>query len=84
MLAIPASPCARPGRAASGYSVGLGLLMGFTCWVVLSASLSLGRKGMLGPACRVAPPGPLRRLRSRRFSAAWAGSTRVPISQEAR
>jgi len=31
-------------------SVGLGLAAGFACWMVLSASLALGRRGILPPA----------------------------------
>jgi lipopolysaccharide export system permease protein len=46
MLAIPFA--LRSPRAGGVWrSIGLGLLMGFACWVVLSTSLSLGRKGML-------------------------------------
>ena len=30
-------------------SIGLGLLVGFFCWMALSTSLSLGRKGMMPP-----------------------------------
>jgi lipopolysaccharide export system permease protein len=30
-------------------SIGAGLLIGFVCWILLSASLSLGKKGLLPP-----------------------------------
>jgi lipopolysaccharide export system permease protein len=30
-------------------SIGAGLLIGFACWILLSASLSLGKKGLLPP-----------------------------------
>lgn len=46
MLAIPFA-LRSPRSGGAWRSIGLGLLMGFTCWVILSASLSLGRKGML-------------------------------------
>ena len=46
MLAIPFA-MRSPRSGGVWRSIGLGLLMGFACWVVLSASLSLGRKGML-------------------------------------
>ncbi|HEX2720610.1 MAG TPA: LptF/LptG family permease, partial [Candidatus Deferrimicrobium sp.] len=46
MLAIPFA-LRSPRSGGVWRSIGLGILMGFACWVVLSASLSLGRKGML-------------------------------------
>jgi lipopolysaccharide export system permease protein len=46
MLAIPFA-LRSPRSGGVWRSIGLGLLMGFACWVVLSASLSLGRNGML-------------------------------------
>ena len=46
MLAIPFA-MRSPRSGGVWRSIGLGLLMGFACWVVLSASLSLGRKGIL-------------------------------------
>ena len=46
MLAIPFA-LRSPRSGGVWRSIGLGLLVGFACWVVLSASLSLGRKGML-------------------------------------
>ena len=30
-------------------SIGAGLLIGFVCWILLSTSLSLGKKGLLPP-----------------------------------
>lgn len=46
MLAIPFA-LRSPRSGGVWRSIGLGLLVGFACWVVLSASLSLGRKGIL-------------------------------------
>ena len=46
MLAIPFA-LRSPRSGGVWRSIGLGLLVGFACWVVLSTSLSLGRKGML-------------------------------------
>ncbi|HQT96647.1 MAG TPA: LptF/LptG family permease [Thermodesulfobacteriota bacterium] len=46
MLAIPFA-LRSPRSGGVWRSIGLGLLMGFACWVVLSASLSLGKTGML-------------------------------------
>jgi len=46
MLAIPFA-LRSPRSGGVWRSIGLGLLMGFACWVVLSTSLSLGRKGVL-------------------------------------
>jgi lipopolysaccharide export system permease protein len=46
MLAIPFA-LRSPRSGGVWRSIGFGLLMGFACWVVLSTSLSLGRKGML-------------------------------------
>lgn len=48
-IAIPLSLFA-PRRGGVWRSIGTGLLVGFFCWMTLSASLSLGRKGMLPPA----------------------------------
>ena len=48
-IAIPLSLFA-PRRGGVWRSIGTGLLVGFFCWMALSASLSLGRKGMLPPA----------------------------------
>ncbi|MGE5188533.1 MAG: LPS export ABC transporter permease LptG [Gemmatimonadota bacterium] len=49
MIAIPLSLYA-PRKGGVWRSIGTGLLVGFFCWMALSASLSLGRKGMLPPA----------------------------------
>src|SRR3990170_4048808 len=46
MLAIPFA-LRSPRSGGVWRSIGLGLLVGFACWVVLSTSLSMGRKGML-------------------------------------
>jgi lipopolysaccharide export system permease protein len=40
-------------------SIGLGLLVGFACWVILYACLSLGRKGVLPPPLAAWLPGVL-------------------------
>ncbi len=47
-IAIPLSLFA-PRKGGVWRSIGTGLLIGFFCWVALSASLSLGRKGILPP-----------------------------------
>jgi len=47
-IAIPLSLYA-PRKGGVWRSIGTGLLIGFFCWVALSASLSLGRKGILPP-----------------------------------
>lgn len=48
LLAIPIALRA-PRSGGLWRSIGTGLLVGFACWVVLSASLSLGRGGVLPP-----------------------------------
>jgi lipopolysaccharide export system permease protein len=58
MLAIPFA-LRSPRSGGVWRSIGLGLLVGFACWVVLSASLSLGRKGMLPPLVAAWLPGAL-------------------------
>jgi lipopolysaccharide export system permease protein len=58
MLAIPFA-LRSPRSGGVWRSIGLGLLMGFACWVVLSASLSLGRKGVLPPLLAAWLPGVL-------------------------
>lgn len=58
MLAIPFA-LRTPRSGGVWRSIGLGLLVGFACWVVLSASLSLGRKGMLPPLVAAWLPGAL-------------------------
>ncbi len=47
-IAIPLSLYA-PRKGGVWRSIGTGLLIGFFCWIALSASLSLGRKGILPP-----------------------------------
>ncbi|MBI5577058.1 MAG: LPS export ABC transporter permease LptG [Deltaproteobacteria bacterium] len=48
LLAIPVA--LRAPRAGGAWrSIGAGLLIGFFCWMALSASLSLGRKGLMPP-----------------------------------
>jgi lipopolysaccharide export system permease protein len=51
-VGILAVPLALSGPRSGGAwkSVGLGLLAGFACWILLSFSLSLGKKGSLPPA----------------------------------
>jgi lipopolysaccharide export system permease protein len=49
LLAIPFA-MRSPRSGGVWRSVGMGLMIGFLCWVVLSASLALGRKGLLPPA----------------------------------
>jgi len=56
MLAIPFA-LRSPRSGGVWRSIGLGLLMGFACYVVLSASLSLGRKGVLPPLLAAWLPG---------------------------
>jgi len=58
MLAIPFALRA-PRSGGVWRSIGLGLLMGFACWAVLSASLSLGRKGVFPPVLAAWLPGVL-------------------------
>jgi lipopolysaccharide export system permease protein len=58
MLAIPFAMRA-PRAGGVWRSIGLGLLVGFACWAVLSGSLSLGRKGMLPPLLAAWLPGVL-------------------------
>jgi lipopolysaccharide export system permease protein len=48
LLAIPIALRA-PRSGGVWRSIGAGLLIGFFCWMALSASLSLGRRGMLPP-----------------------------------
>ena len=58
MLAIPFA-LRSPRSGGVWRSIGLGLLMGFACWVVLSASLSLGRKGVFPALLAAWLPGAL-------------------------
>jgi lipopolysaccharide export system permease protein len=48
LLAIPIA-LRSPRSGGVWRSIGAGLFIGFVCWIVLSASLSLGRKGLLPP-----------------------------------
>ncbi len=61
LIAMLAIPFALRGPRAGGLwrSIGLGLLVGFACWVVLSASLSLGKKGIFPPLLAAWLPGAL-------------------------
>jgi len=56
MLAIPFALRA-PRSGGVWRSIGMGILMGFACYVVLSASLSLGRKEILPPLLAAWLPG---------------------------
>jgi len=58
MLAIPFA-LRSPRSGGVWRSIGLGLLVGFACWVVLSTSLSLGRKGVLPALLAAWLPGAL-------------------------
>ncbi len=58
MLAIPFALRA-PRSGGVWRSIGMGLLVGFACWAVLSGSLSLGRKGILPPLLAAWLPGAL-------------------------
>jgi lipopolysaccharide export system permease protein len=58
MLGIPFA--LRSPRAGGVWrSIGLGLMVGFACWIVLYACLSLGRKGVLPPLIAAWLPGAL-------------------------
>jgi len=61
LIAMLAIPFALRGPRAGGLwrSIGLGLLVGFACWIVLSASLSLGKKGIFPPLLAAWLPGAL-------------------------
>ncbi len=48
LIAIPLA-LRSPRSGAVWRSIGTGLLVGFVCWMLLSASLSVGRKGLLPP-----------------------------------
>jgi lipopolysaccharide export system permease protein len=48
LLAIPIA-LRSPRSGGVWRSIGAGLFIGFVCWIVLSASLSVGRKGLLPP-----------------------------------
>jgi lipopolysaccharide export system permease protein len=61
LIAMLAIPFALRGPRSGGVwrSIGLGLLVGFACWVILSASLSLGKKGIFPPVLAAWLPGVL-------------------------
>jgi lipopolysaccharide export system permease protein len=61
LIAMLAIPFALRGPRSGGVwrSIGLGLLVGFACWVILSASLSLGKKGIFPPLLAAWLPGAL-------------------------
>ncbi|MCL1926134.1 MAG: LPS export ABC transporter permease LptG [Syntrophorhabdaceae bacterium] len=61
LIATLAVPFALRGPRTGGIwrSIGLGLLVGFACWVILSASLSLGKKGIFSPLVAAWLPGAL-------------------------
>ena len=61
LIAALAVPFALRGPRTGGVwrSIGLGLLVGFVCWIVLSASLSLGKKGIFSPLVAAWLPGAL-------------------------
>ena len=46
-----------PRKGGVWRSIGTGLLVGFLCWIALSASLALGRKGLLPPLLSAWLPG---------------------------
>lgn len=58
MLGIPFA-LRSPRSGGVWRSIGLGLLVGFACWVVLFACLSLGRKGIVPPLLAAWLPGAL-------------------------
>jgi lipopolysaccharide export system permease protein len=56
LLAIPFA-LASPRSGGVWRSIGIGLLVGFFCWITLSLSLSVGRKGLVPPAVAAWAPG---------------------------
>ncbi len=58
LLAIPFALSA-PRSGGVWRSIGLGLLVGFFCWITLSLSLSVGRKGLIPPVVAAWFPGVL-------------------------
>jgi len=58
MLAIPFA-LRSPRSGGVWRNIGLGLVVGFACWVILSASLSLGKKGVIPPSLAAWLPGAL-------------------------
>jgi lipopolysaccharide export system permease protein len=61
LIAMLAIPFALSGPRSGGLwrSIGLGLVVGFACWVILSASLALGKRGILPPLPAAWLPGAL-------------------------
>lgn len=58
LLAVPVA-LRSPRKGGVWRSIGTGLLIGFFCWVALSASLALGKKGLLPPLLAAWLPGAL-------------------------
>jgi len=58
MLAIPFA-LRSPRSGGVWRSIGIGLLVGFACWILLSASLSMGKKGVFPPVVAAWLPGAL-------------------------
>lgn len=56
LLGVPAA-LRSPRKGGVWRSIGIGLLIGFFCWIALSASLALGRKGLLPPLLAAWLPG---------------------------
>lgn len=56
LLAVPVA-LRSPRKGGVWRSIGTGLLIGFFCWIALSASLALGRKGLLPPLLSAWLPG---------------------------
>ncbi|HEY3488554.1 MAG TPA: LPS export ABC transporter permease LptG [Candidatus Deferrimicrobiaceae bacterium] len=56
LIAIPFALSA-PRSGGVWRSIGIGLLVGFFCWITLSLSLSVGRKGLLPPFVAAWAPG---------------------------
>lgn len=61
LVAVLAIPFALRGPRSGGVwrSIGMGLLVGFACWMILAASLSLGTRGVLPPPVAAWLPGAL-------------------------
>jgi lipopolysaccharide export system permease protein len=58
LIAIPFALTA-PRSGGVWRSIGIGLLVGFFCWITLSLSLSVGKKGLVPPAVAAWLPGVL-------------------------
>lgn len=59
IVSLLAAPLAlrSPRKGGVWRSIGTGLLIGFLCWAILSASLSMGKKGLLPPLLAAWLPG---------------------------